>query len=103
MLFNTTFVLFFSLLISCFGFGSFKFVVAFCSLVFFVFLDSFMLNSFCRYILYVLVLCNFWQLLLFILSLTTYRWLNGGTSGCHAGGREFDSGWTSTQGLKITE
>ena len=32
-----------------------------------------------------------------------YRWLNGGTSGCHTGGREFDSGRTSTQGLKITE
>ena len=24
-------------------------------------------------------------------------------SGCHAGGREFDSGRTITQGLKITE
>ena len=24
-------------------------------------------------------------------------------SGCHAGGREFDSGRTNTQGLKITE
>ena len=24
-------------------------------------------------------------------------------SGCYAGGREFDSGWTNTQGLKITE
>jgi len=27
----------------------------------------------------------------------------GGTSGSHAGGREFDSGQTNTQGLKITE
>ena len=27
----------------------------------------------------------------------------GLVSGCHAGGREFDSGWTNTQGLKITE
>ena len=27
----------------------------------------------------------------------------GGTSGCHAGGREFDPGRTSAQGLKITE
>ena len=23
--------------------------------------------------------------------------------GCHVGGREFNSGWTNTQGLKITE
>ena len=27
----------------------------------------------------------------------------GWASGCHAGGREFDSGQTNTQGLKITE
>ena len=27
----------------------------------------------------------------------------GWVSGCHAGGREFDSGRTNTQGLKITE
>ena len=27
----------------------------------------------------------------------------GWASGCHAGGREFDSGRTITQGLKITE
>ena len=27
----------------------------------------------------------------------------GWTSGCHAGCREFDSGRTNTQGLKITE
>ena len=27
----------------------------------------------------------------------------GWASGCHAGGREFDSGRTNTQGLKITE
>ena len=27
----------------------------------------------------------------------------GGTSGCHAGGREFDSGRTNTQDLKTTE
>ena len=36
-------------------------------------------------------------------SLDAYRWLSGGTSGCHAGGREFVSGRTNTQGLKITE
>ena len=27
----------------------------------------------------------------------------GSSSGCHTGGREFDSGRTNTQGLKITE
>ena len=27
----------------------------------------------------------------------------GWASGCHVGGREFDSGRTNTQGLKITE
>ena len=27
----------------------------------------------------------------------------GWASGCHAGGRDFDSGQTNTQGLKITE
>ena len=27
----------------------------------------------------------------------------GWASGCHAGGREFDSGRTNTQGLEITE
>jgi len=27
----------------------------------------------------------------------------GWASGCYAGGREFDSDWTNTQGLKITE
>ena len=26
----------------------------------------------------------------------------GWASGCYAGGREFNSGWTNTQGLKIT-
>ena len=34
---------------------------------------------------------------------TAYRWLSGGTSGCHAGGREFDSDRSNTQGLKTTE
>ena len=29
--------------------------------------------------------------------------LSTGRPGCRAGGREFDSGWTNTQGLKITE
>ena len=29
--------------------------------------------------------------------------LVGSATGCHAGGRGFDSGWTNTQGLKITE
>ena len=27
----------------------------------------------------------------------------GWASGCYAGGHEFDSDWTNTQGLKITE
>ena len=34
---------------------------------------------------------------------TANRWLIGGTSSCHAGGHEFDSGRTNTHGLKITE
>ena len=34
---------------------------------------------------------------------TAYRWLIGGTSGCHAGGREFNSGRANTHDLKITE
>ena len=47
---------------------------------------------------------NLWNLMFFDGSDQPPTDGSGGwASGCHAGGREFNSGWTNTQGLKITE